>query len=109
MAVSVADHPAPFLIHGTAAYDVVDGRDALTRAEVYVAAPKLAWWTDEAAMRRQPVDEREGFRLAQAIAEAYGERLRAFDPVTRSPTARNYCPTCGPWPPTGTRPATLCA
>lgn len=57
-----------------------DGRAAFARADVYVSAPELAWWTDEAVRLSQPEDKREGFRLARAIADAYGGRLHTFQP-----------------------------
>lgn len=64
-------------LHGDHAGGLFDeGRAYLPRATLMVPAAELAFFTDPAALDRTPPDRRSGFRLAAALSEAYGDRIR---------------------------------
>jgi glyoxylase-like metal-dependent hydrolase (beta-lactamase superfamily II) len=48
-------------------------------AEIVVAAPEVAFWTDAGARSRAPEGFRPMFDLAQAVTAAYGRRIARFE------------------------------
>jgi glyoxylase-like metal-dependent hydrolase (beta-lactamase superfamily II) len=51
-------------------------------ATLHVAAPELAFWTDEATGAAAPADVQSFFTLSRALKAAYGDRLATFDGET---------------------------
>ncbi len=57
-----------------------DGQRVFPNAELYISQKEVAYWTDKKLQASLPEGQQRGFEGAQAVVEAYKDKLHLFEP-----------------------------
>ena len=57
-----------------------DGQRVFPNAELYISKKEVAYWTDKKIQASLPEGQQRGFAGAQAVVEAYKDKLHLFEP-----------------------------
>ena len=57
-----------------------DGQRVFPNAELYISEKEVAYWTDKKIQASLPEEQQRGFAGAQAVVEAYKDKLHLFEP-----------------------------
>ncbi len=57
-----------------------DGQRVFPNAELYISEKEVAYWTDKKIQASLPEGQQRGFAGAQAVVEAYKDKLHLFEP-----------------------------
>ena len=59
-----------------------DGQRVFPNAELYISQKEVAYWTDKKMQASLPEGQQRGFEGAQAVVEAYKDKIHLFEPQT---------------------------